>query len=320
MSMSNSRSGATRLRRLDLNLLLALDVLLQERSVVRASQRLSRSQPAVSAMLAHLREFFGDELLRRNGRDVELTPFAAELIAPLRNFTEKAEALIGMQSARKFFDLERTFAVSMSDGVASFLMPTLLKYLEDAAPKVVIRVKSIDQEAADVALERGDTDFIVAPALALSGDKSERYVIEDLYDERLVCIGDRDIINASDVQDIERFSQLPFIAVRFNDASQIPVAETVFENLGIRRNIKLYVPYFQLVPRLIEHSDRIAIVHEQTALSALSQYNIGIFNPPIEIPTLAFKLISHARNSLSLQYQWMRAAIQKACGLEASAP
>jgi DNA-binding transcriptional LysR family regulator len=301
------------LRGLDLNLLVALDVLLQERHVTRASARLFRSQPAVSAMLARLREYFGDELMRRNGRDIELTPLATELVGPLRDFIERAEGLIGMHRASSFRELERTFTVSMSDSVCDFLMVPLLEHLAQAAPRVVIRAKSIDQASADVALERGETDFVIAPTLALFDDKLDRYVIDDLYEERLVCIGDRDRIDGADVQDIDKFSRMPFIAVRFNNAAQVPMAEVPFERLGISRNIRAYVPYFQQLPPLVEHSDRIAIVHERTALAAMGRYNIAVFEPPMEIPPLELKLISHGRNQTSLQYQWLRSSIQEVC-------
>jgi LysR family transcriptional regulator, nod-box dependent transcriptional activator len=299
------------LRGLDLNLLLVLDVLLQERHVTRASARLLRSQPAVSAMLARLREYFGDELLRRSGRDVELTPFAAELIGPLHDFIEKAEGLISMQRAKSLADLDRTFTIGMSDSVAEILAVHLVNRLERVAPHVVIRMKGIDHTPFELGLERGETDFMIAPSETVQDDKLEDFVIEELIVERLVCIGDRDRTKAADIQDLDKFAKMPFVAVRFSDGTRLPMAERPFERLGIQRNIKAFVPYFQLLPALVEHSDRIGIVHERTALGAIDRYNIAIFEPPIEMPPLVLNLISHARNSASLQFQWLRTVIRE---------
>ena len=64
---------------LDLNLLVSLDALLQERSVTRAAARMGLSQPALSASLARLRRHFGDELLTRVGNEYRLTPLAVQL-------------------------------------------------------------------------------------------------------------------------------------------------------------------------------------------------------------------------------------------------
>ena len=72
-----------RFKGLDLNLLVALDVLLQERSITRAGERLGLSQPATSGALARLRDYFNDPLLVPVGRQVMLTPLAHSLVEPV---------------------------------------------------------------------------------------------------------------------------------------------------------------------------------------------------------------------------------------------
>src|SRR4051812_8142082 len=85
------------LRQFDLNLLVALDVLLTERNVTRAGERLYLSQPAMSGILARLRHAFNDELLVRVGRNLELTALAMELSRPVRDCVEQVEDLLNLR-------------------------------------------------------------------------------------------------------------------------------------------------------------------------------------------------------------------------------
>src|SRR4051794_35637012 len=86
--------GRSALAQLDLNLLVALDVLLEERSVTRAGERLSRTQPAMSDALRRLRAVFGDELLVRTGQTMRLTPLAEALRAPLHDALGQLEQTV----------------------------------------------------------------------------------------------------------------------------------------------------------------------------------------------------------------------------------
>src|SRR6476659_3792683 len=99
----------------DLNLLKALDALLRERSVTRAAERLSLTQPSMSAALSRLRALFGDEILVRTGRTMRPTPLAESLEAPVREVLARVE---GMLQAGTTFDPrrdERSFTVLATD-------------------------------------------------------------------------------------------------------------------------------------------------------------------------------------------------------------
>ena len=105
------------LRRMDLNLVLPLDALLEERHVTRAAESIGIGQPAMSAALARLRRLFGDPLLVRNGRVHELTPMGQSLVEPVRAVLTGLEQLL---ATTPHFDPgtdERTFTVVASDYV-----------------------------------------------------------------------------------------------------------------------------------------------------------------------------------------------------------
>src|SRR5688572_30611585 len=137
------------LRQFDLNLLVALDVLLTERNVTRAGERLFLSQPAVSGILARLRYAFQAELLVRVGRNLELTAFAADLAGPVHDAVRQAGDLLNL---RRPFEPESAlwrFRVAASDYVVFLLLGTLLRSLADRGPNISVRFFSLEPAAGE---------------------------------------------------------------------------------------------------------------------------------------------------------------------------
>jgi DNA-binding transcriptional LysR family regulator len=128
--------GREQVRRLDLNLLLAFEALMAERSVTRAAERMSVGQPAMSASLARLRTFFGDPLLVRDGRSLVPTPRALELTA---SFEEALDLIDSALRTSHSFDprtAHRAFTVMASDYVLLLLLGPLVAKLEAEAPNL----------------------------------------------------------------------------------------------------------------------------------------------------------------------------------------
>src|SRR6202000_282546 len=114
------------LNRFDLNLLIALDALLHEKNVTRAAERVFLSQPAMSASLQKLRDFFQDQLLVRVGRDMELTPRAQSLVQPVREALLKVQATLGTHPTFDAATVRRTYTVIATDEAIPELVPRVL--------------------------------------------------------------------------------------------------------------------------------------------------------------------------------------------------
>ena len=109
------------LRNLDLNLLVAFQVLVREKSVSRAAERLFLGQPAMSGALARLRDVLEDEILVRTGRGMEPTTKALALYAQLTPDLESIRATLFEQPAFEPATQSRTFHLGMRDWVESWL-------------------------------------------------------------------------------------------------------------------------------------------------------------------------------------------------------
>src|SRR6201746_1678854 len=136
---------AVNLGRIDLNLLVHLDVLLTERSVTRAASRVGIGQSAMSHNLARLRELFGDELLTRGADGMRLTPRALTLLEPVRTMLAQVETLVSRENAFDPATAVRTFRFGLSDSMEVLIMPALLARMREVAPGIHLRLTDFDR-------------------------------------------------------------------------------------------------------------------------------------------------------------------------------
>ena len=129
-----------RYRHLDLNLLLALDTLLAERSVTRAAAKLNVTQPAMSGSLARLRDYFEDALIVQVGRTMELTPLAEALVAPIRDIMTRIDAAISTDPQFEPATSKRRFSITASDYVVRVLLLDVMRQVHRVAPSVTFDI------------------------------------------------------------------------------------------------------------------------------------------------------------------------------------
>lgn len=144
---------------IDLNLLKALNALLEERSVSRAAERLCITQSAMSKTLARLRTLFGDALLVRQGTKLVTTPLADELLNPLREIVARIEAYLAIPS----FDPSKASAhvrIAAPDQFAFVFVSPLLERIQREAPGIVLDAQHLMDRHTDL-LSAGLLDFAV---------------------------------------------------------------------------------------------------------------------------------------------------------------
>lgn len=288
-------------KKLDLNLLVALDTLLIERSITRAGERMNLSQSAMSSALGRLRDYFGDELLVQSGRAMLPTPLAETIAVSVREILLQVEATL---SARPVFDPSssgRHFKLLLSDYVATVLMARLLPRLQAEAPGITIEVLPVLESPAEV-LDRGEVDFLVLPAQYLRLDRLSAVLMEDRF-TCAVWTGNRMVDSALT---LERFLDLAHVVVRFGSPRTPSLDEWFLGSLGHRRRVEVIANDFGSLLRMLVGTQRIATVPRR-----LLQY-YGGYLPlrelalPIEVPPLCEVLAWHALRDRDPAGIWMR--------------
>ena len=196
------------LNRVDLNLLVAFDALMCERSVTNAARRLSVGQSAMSSTLARLRKLFGDPLLIRDGRKLTATPLAESLAKEVRDVLDQIESILSGPIDFDPAQAERTFSIMASDVVSIVLLKPLRARLAAEAPGVRVRVMP---PAADDAerLRRNRADILITPREVFPDYQSFRNTF--LFSDRLLCAVDvgNEAVGRTDVPGAVQLAAVP---------------------------------------------------------------------------------------------------------------
>jgi DNA-binding transcriptional LysR family regulator len=295
---------------LDLNLLVSLDALLQERSVTRAAARMGLSQPALSASLARLRRHFGDELLSRIGNEYRLTPLAVQLKELARIAVTGVERVFTAQPEFDPGSSTREFTLLVSDYVVAILGDTIAELLAEEAPHTRLRFTP----HSPAMVERADQALLTADVLLLPhgfvADLSHR----DLYRDEWVCVISSDNPVADEGLTVEHLETLPWVATYHGQTASTPAARQM-RMLGIEPHVQVVNESFLTVPALIAGSDRIALL--QRRLVDLLPLNTGIraVPCPFEVSPLIEAMWWHPVYDEDPEHGYLRDLVVRAADL-----
>jgi LysR family nod box-dependent transcriptional activator len=291
-----------RFNKLDLNLLVALNALLTERSISRAAEKIHLSQPATSNALSRLRSYFEDELLVSSGRLLLLTPRGESLVEPVREVLMRIESTIAAQPQFDPASETRAFTFLVSDFTTTVLMPALLESLYHAAPGVRINLRP-QTERPDEALEQGAADFLIIPSQYLS----KNHPSCALFEEEYLCVSWNGNSRIGERLTFDDYLVCGHVMANYAGAQPTTTFDGWFiESFDVKRRVEVTAPTMAALPALVVGTDRIATVHRRIALRAQEYLPIKVWEPPIKIPRLVQMLQWHSYRSNDPALTWMR--------------
>ncbi len=292
------------LRELDLNLLVVFNELAAQRRVHAVAQTLGITQPAVSNALRRLRRHLGDELFLRTPRGMEPTPFAQRLVGPV---AEALSTLQGALSQRSAFDpatSTRTFVLAMTDIGEIYFLPPLMDRLARVAPGV--SVSTVRHSAASLKddMETGRVDL----ALGLLPDLKSGYFQRRLFRHRYVCMFRQGHALDKRQVTLAEFCAADHVVVVAAGTGHSRV-DTLLDDAGIRRRIRLCVPHFVAIGHLLRETDMIATVPERFASRCVEPFGLAYVAHPAKLPEIAINQFWHARYHREPGNQWLRGIV-----------
>jgi DNA-binding transcriptional LysR family regulator len=297
--------GRENVRRLDLNLLLAFEALIAERSVTRAAERMSVGQPAMSASLARLRKFFGDPLLVREGRSLVPTSRALELTA---SFEEALDLIDSTVRTSRGFDprtAHRSFTVMASDYVLVLLLGPLVAELEAEAPNLRLTIRPVAGDYSEQ-LDRPQLDLLILPEEA--ADLQARSA--RLFSDRLVCAVDEGHPEVGERLTEEQFRTLPLVAYR--GTRMEPMVEHRFRELGIDRAIAVGTESIVIQPLVLAGTRMMALIPERLGRHFAAKAGIRLLDPPYPLAPLHLTMYWASRAGRDPGHRWLRDRILRA--------
>jgi len=295
-----------RFRKLDLNLLVALDHMLELRSVSEAADRMFMSQSAMSNALTRIRTYFDDPLLIQVGRRMELTPRAEAMRPAIRDILVRVEATIDVQPEFRPDQSNRTFNVLLSDYTMRVLMPEFLALVEET--RATVRFNFLPQtDVPYTLLERGELDLLISPESLISRDHPSSLLYEDEY----VVLADKNGPYGKGPMDLETYQAASHV-VMVPPSNAKSVEATLVEMAGVSRKIDVTTFSFSSLPYLVAGTSRIATVHRRLARVIGKQVPIVYYPLPFKGSPLRQMLQWHAYRELDQGIIWLRSVLEEA--------
>lgn len=288
----------------DLNLLVTLDVLLAEGSVVRAAQRLRLSPSAMSRALARVRETTGDPLLVRAGRKLVPTPRAVELREEVARLVRDAEAVLRPTKRVDLKQLERSFTLRTSEGFVENFGPELLARLEAEAPGVRLRfMMKPDKDSAP--LRDGTVDLETGVVAKEMGPELRT---QSLFRDRLIGAVAPGHPFCKGRMTASRYAGGKHIVVARDAVVRGPIDEAL-EAAGLEREITTIVGGFSTAIALARATELIATVPERHSGVLLA--GMHCFPLPVSLPEFTVSLLWHPRLDADAAHRWLRTQVRE---------
>ncbi|HEY9102215.1 LysR family transcriptional regulator [Chitinimonas sp.] len=293
------------LRGVDLNLLVTFLVLMRERSVSRAAERLHLGQPAVSGALARLRELLGDELLVRTAQGMQPTVRAQLLQQQIAPALEHLQTALFEPAGFDPATDARTFTLGMPDWIELWLMPRLFARLQQVAPKVRIAIKASDPFSGTAMLEREEIDLSIGSAR----DAPAWLRTQPLRTMQFHCIYNRKLVPTGPAISLAEYTQATHLLVTYRTAFFGVVDEKLAE-LGLQRDVCYSTPHFSTLPGILASTPAVATVPAVLAERWRDEAGLHLSPVPIPLPDFTIKAIWHATRDQDPALRWLLAVVE----------
>lgn len=292
------------LSRLDLNLLVAFDALLTERSVTRAAARIGLGQSAMSYNLARLRTLFGDELLTRGSEGMRPTPRALALADPVRVTLAQIQAAVLQREAFDPSTADRAFRVGLADSIEVAVIPGLLARLRKVAPSVSLRLRSINRISVLEELDAGKLDL----GIGVFDQGQMHHKCRLLYTDNFLCLFNPEQVNFDAPISLDDYLSVPHVLTSLTEDDHGAVDDALAK-LRLKRTIALTTPGFLAVPFVVRRAPVITTMPSRLARYFAETFDLDTSPPPIELPTLSISLLWHASFDHDPGHVWLRQTV-----------
>lgn len=294
----------TDLKQIDGRQLRVLLTLLEECSVTRTAQLLDQSQPYVSLVLKRLREATGDSILVRSGSKLVLTERGRGMIAPARLALAGIEQIVSEPQAFDPLTEHGVFRVASSDCIETLVMPRLIEKVRHAAPSARLVIRPVDQ-AFDYAgaLERDELDVLISNWPGAPKHLKTAHLLRD----EVVCMfsPDHPFAKKDEITIADYLSAEHVAPVARSKADPGPIDSQLAEH-GLRRDIRVMVPEFNLIPYIVLTSNLVFTSSRHFADHFCSLLPLRKLPAPVECGDLRFYLLWHERAHVTGRNGWLR--------------
>lgn len=315
-------ASALNFRTLDLNLLRVFDVVMAERNLTRAAERLSITQPAVSNALKRLKESIGEDLLTRAASGVKPTPRAEALWPEVRAALGHLRAALAPGEFNPQADAA-SFRIAMADATAALFMPPLVSQIETGRALANLRVLPLTTRDPSELLERGDADLAIGyfpeTVSRLTGQGRDSPLRQArLHDSEYVCVmREGHPLAEPGALNLDTYCAADHLLVNFS-GRPYGLADQALSALNRKRRVVLTVNQYFTAGRVVANSNLLTVLPAYF-VGATGYHEQVVTRPlPFHLDGLHVAMLWHQRNDRSSAHQWLRARVLEAAASETS--
>ncbi|WP_394842078.1 LysR family transcriptional regulator [Pendulispora brunnea] len=287
---------------LDIDLLLALNALLDSQNVTQAARKLGITQPALSARLGRLRALFDDRLFVAGaaGRGVVPTPRALELKPLVADLVERLRALMATAPTFDPAQSKRTFVIAARENPATMMAPALVPLVRSQAPRVRLAFVQphVDRIFSD--LESGKADVFIG---ATHGTGRDALISRTLFEDDFLTAQRRGHPRGTGPLSLKEFCKLEHLLVAI-DGSFSGLVDDALARKGYTRNVVVSVQNYALAPIIVANSDIVCTLPRRL-IEPLSNV-LHTVPPPIDVQRVELAAYWHERSQLDPGHKWLR--------------
>jgi len=289
-----------RFDRLDLNLLVALNALLSERSVSLAADRICLSQSATSSALGRLRDYFADELLVQKGRQMVLTARAEGLVEPVRAVLEQIRSSIAVPPPFDPATSDRTISIMASDYMTEVLLAAALTEIHCQAPNMRFEIQSLNDSLLE-SFERGAVELLITLDYAISADHPSQILFEDDY----VVVGWTGNPAMAGPMTKDEYFEFEHVTVRFGRGRVSAFEDWFLRRQKRQRRVEVVTHSFLSMAGLVIGSNRIATMHRRLAEKMAAYLPLALREVPFDIPRIREAIQWHISSNNDPAIRWV---------------
>jgi len=295
------------IRNLDLNLLVALEALLQESSVTQAAAAVNLSQPAMSRALDRLRHMLKDPLLVRSGRGMVLTPRAESLRGPLQDALERVRTVLAPNEFNPATS-QAHFRIIGVDYFSHVMMPGVLEQLYREAPNIQVSIENMSAEGIE-GLKTGEIDLGIG--VIDVGPKLDAAYHQHLFDDDFICV----MREGHDLSDktlkLEDYCRANHALLSITGKGSGTI-DLLLQGIGKERKIALRLPHFLAIPSVVSKTDLITTIPRKVAQLFEGQ-GVVMCELPTELqsPSFTISQIWHERFHHDPARKWLRSIVKR---------
>ncbi|HEV7257001.1 MAG TPA: LysR substrate-binding domain-containing protein [Bosea sp. (in: a-proteobacteria)] len=290
--------------RYDLNLLPIFVVLMEERSVTRAAQRLGITQPALSNALTRLRAVMRDQLFIRERYGIQPTPLALELAPAIAAALATVDDIVLGQQDFDPARAERLITIAPNSYVEFVLVPAIVSRLREIAPGIRLRLTPYGSDVVETGVISGDTAMVLGRIV----DPPDSLVVQHLMDDGLACVVRADHPEISETMSREQYESLKHINMLPPGRLRAGLFQAL-DRQGLRRDIAVSVTHFLAIPELIAVTDYCSTLPKLICRHLAGDPRLKIVPSPVDLGSFPVEMAWHVRYRNDPAHRWLRSLI-----------